>query len=298
MILRRGAEAVALWGVFTAIVAGQQTATFKTRIGLVVLHATVKNQHGELVATLGRDAFTVYENGKRQQIALFSRDDVPVSLALVIDNSGSMRSVRPRVEAAALDFVRASNPQDEVCVVNFADKPRLDVPFTQDLAVLKEGITRVDAIGGTALRDAVEMAESYVRAHASNDRRVLVILSDGNDNASMAPIARIQESATHDGIVMYAVGLSHMTMSSGSQGRKALEELTKPTGGVAYYPVEPDQIDSTVLDLAEQIRRQYTIAYSPINQALDGSYRAIRVEARGTGSLKVITRTGYRATAD
>jgi Ca-activated chloride channel family protein len=141
-----------------ALVAALQLPAFRAETRLVVVHATVRNDHGELVTNLTKDAFAVYENGKRQTIALFRSDDVPVSLGLLIDNSGSMRTKRSRVEAASLAFARASNPRDEIFVLNFADKPRIDVHFTSDVRQLEAGIARVDSIGGTAMRDAVAVA--------------------------------------------------------------------------------------------------------------------------------------------
>ena len=140
---------------------------FHAETRLVVVHATVRNERGELVTGLDRAAFTVYENGKRQPIAVFRRDDIPVSLGLLIDNSGSMRTLRAKVEAAALALARASNPQDEIFVLNFSDKAHIDVPFTSDVSVLESGIGRVDSIGGTAMRDAIEMAQTYLGAHGS-----------------------------------------------------------------------------------------------------------------------------------
>src|SRR4029077_10121514 len=144
-----------------------QQPAFRADTRLVVVHATVRNARGELVTSLGRNAFTVYENGKRQPITLFRRDDIPVSLGLLIDNSGSMRTLRSKVEAAALALARASNHQDEIFVLNFNDKARIDVPFTSDVAVLEAGIARVDSIGGTAMRDAIEMAQTYLNAHGA-----------------------------------------------------------------------------------------------------------------------------------
>jgi VWFA-related protein len=275
----------------------QQPPTFHAETRLVVLHATVKNSRGELVTALDRDAFAVYENGKRQPITLFRRDDIPVSLGLLIDNSGSMRTVRSRIETAALDLVRASNPQDEVFVLNFADKARIDVPFTSDVRVLEAGIARVDSIGGTALRDAVDTAEKYVHRHATRDRKVLLVVTDGNDNASITTMSQIRDAAERSDTVIYAVGLfGEADSSKGRQGRRELDELTERTGGVAYYPATLDQIDSVALDLARQIRNQYTIAYAPVNQALDGTYRRIRVDAAGRERLAVRTRVGYWAT--
>ena len=133
----------------------QGGAPFRAETRLVVVEATVRNTRGELVTGLTRDAFTILENGKRQPIVLFDKDDVPVSLGLLIDNSGSMRTKRAKVEAAAIDFARASNPLDEMFVLNFADKSRVDVPFTSDVHVLEAGLARVDSIGGTAMRDTI-----------------------------------------------------------------------------------------------------------------------------------------------
>jgi VWFA-related protein len=211
-----------------------------------------------------------------------------------------MRTLRARVETAALVFVRASNPDDEVFVINFADTPRLDVPMTRDLRAIESGIARVDSIGGTALLDAVEFSELYLREHATRDRRALVIVTDGKDNASAATLKQIQAAAERNDTTVYGVGLFADEGASSKQGRKELEDLTARTGGVAYFPAAIDQIETVVLDLARQIRQQYTIGYTPTNQALDGSYRTIRVDAAGAASgehFMVRTRPGYRAEA-
>ena len=280
-----------------AIGAGAQDApTFRTEARLVVLAATVRNARGELVTDLDRGAFTVYENGKPQRIALFRKDDVPVSMGLLVDNSGSMRSKRAKVAAAALAFVRASNPLDEVFVVSFADRVRVDVPMTHDVRALEAGLARVDSIGGTAMRDAIDEGERYLLAHATRERRVLLVVTDGNDNASTASAARIQRLAEERGVSIYAVGLlNDEDASKAKRARHELDRLVETTGGVAYYPESVDAVDSVALDLARQIRSQYLIAYAPGNQALDGSYRRVRVTAAGPEPLSVRTRTGYRA---
>ena len=273
----------------------QQVPSFRTETRLVVLYATVKNDRGELVTNLEQQAFNVFENGKRQPITLFRRDDIPVSIGLLIDNSGSMRAIRAKVEAAALAFARASNPQDELFVLNFADKARIDVPLTSDVRVLEAGIARVDAIGGTAMRDALDMAEGYVREHATRDRKVLVVITDGNDNASLTTIDRVERQAENSETVIDAIGLfGDAGTSTAKAGRHELDRLTDRTGGVAYYPDNIDQIDAVALALARQIRNQYTIAYAPLNQALDGSYRTIRLTVTGSGKFAVRTRPGYR----
>jgi Ca-activated chloride channel family protein len=276
-----------------------QTPLFRSATRLVVLHATVTDRHGDLVTNLDAGAFSIFENGIRQPIALFRRDDVPVSIGLLVDNSGSMRSLRAKVEAAALAFARASNPQDEMFVLNFADKARLDVPMTSDLGALERGIARVDSIGGTAMRDAIETAENYLRDHAKQDRRVLLVITDGIDNASTATGADIERHAERTETVIDAVGLFHTQDGSrGSEGRRQLKELTERTGGIAYFPEGVDQVESVTVGLARQIRSQYTIAYMPTRQALDGSYRSIRVTASGPERYTVRTRAGYRAVPD
>jgi VWFA-related protein len=279
-------------GFAAALLLTQPAFRVETRV--VVLYATVHNSRGELVTNLDRSAFTVYEDGKPQRITVFGRDDLPVSLGLLIDNSGSMRAMRSKVEAAALSFARASNTQDEMFVLNFADTPRIDVPFTSDVRTLEAGVARVDSIGGTALWDAVDMAESYLN-HGTRQRKVLLVVTDGRDNASLASLDKVIRQAQKDETVIYVVGLMGDTPSA-KKAREDLDRLTERCGGVAYYPGDISQVEPTVLDVARQIRSQYTIAYSPANQKLDGSYRKIRLVAGGRERLVVRTRPGYWAT--
>jgi VWFA-related protein len=273
---------------------GVEQSAFRAETRLVVIHATVRNARGELVTTLERGAFTVYENGKRQPVTLFRRDDIPVSLGLLIDNSGSMRTLRSKVEAAALALARASNPQDEIFVLNFNDKASIDVPFTSDVNVLKAGIGRVDSIGGTALRDALDIGQTYLGEHGTRDRKVLLVITDGIDNASVVTRDRIEKQAEERDTVIFAVGLFG-TADRVKQGRHELGSLAERTGGVVYYPLAIDEIGAVALEIAGQIRNQYTIAYAPLNPVFDGTYRAIRVTVSEPG-LSVRTRAGYRAT--
>jgi len=282
--------------VASALSVRAQQPSFKSETRLVVLRVTVQGRRGAEVTNLDQRAFTVFENGKRQPIELFRRDDVPVSIAILIDNSGSMKLLRTRVERAALAFVQASNPLDEACVINFADKPHLDVAVTSDLAMLRSGIARVDSLGGTALRDAIVMGESYLHERATRDRRVLLAITDGRDNTSQAREKDIKAISRQTDTAVYGIGLFALANSSEAKdGRRELEAVTQPTGGIAVYPSTPDEIDGIAQDLARQIRRQYTIAYAPTNQALDGTYRTIRVEARGTEPMTFRTRAGYVA---
>src|SRR5262249_1931555 len=162
-----------------------------------------------------------------------------------------------RVEAAALAFAQASNPEDELFVMNFADKVELDVPFTSDRAVLANGIARVDAVGGTAMRDAIQEGEKYLREHATRERRALVVVTDGNDNESAVPLDTITRTAQQREIVIYAIGrLAHAEQSKAAHG--ALDHLTERSGGFAYYPDTIDRIEGVAVDVAHQIRNQYT----------------------------------------
>ena len=270
------------------------TPPFRTNARLVVVHATVRNSHGDVVTTLQRNAFTVYEDGKRQSITLFEKDDAPVSLGMLLDNSGSMRLIRSNVEAAALAFVHASNPQDEMFVVHFNDKARVSVPMTSDVQLVEDGIRSADAIGGTALRDAVDLAQQYLAAHAARDRKVLVVFSDGLDNASVVTRDDVVRQAERQETVLFGIGLFGDAAKDKS-GRHELDELAHQTGGRTYYPQGGDGIQSAAVEIARQIRNQYTIAYEPTNQVLDGSYRTIRVNAAGSERLFVQTRAGYIA---
>ena len=275
-------------------VLGQQPS-FHAETRLVIVHATVKNARGELVTNLDRGAFTIYENGKRQPMTVFRRDDVPVSLGLLVDNSGSMRPLRTRVEAAALALARASNPDDEIFVVNFNDKVQIDVPLTNDLGVLERGLARVDSVGGTAMRDAVDTAQTYLSEYGTRDRKVLVVVTDGIDNASSSTRERIEKAAELHDTVIFAVGLFGHAERAG-EGRHELDRLTERTGGAAFYPSDIGEIEPVALTIAHEIRSQYTIGYTPLNQTLDGTYRSIRVAVSSKERTTVHARAGYRAT--
>lgn len=277
---------------------GRAPAIFRAEARVVVVQVAVLGQHGEPVTGLDRRAFRVFENGKPQPIALFLRDPAPVSLGIVLDNSGSMQGRRTRVEAAALAFARASNPDDELFVINFADKAQVDVPVTRDRRALEAGMARTDAIGSTAMRDAVDLALAYLDEHATRDRKALLVVSDGNDNASLVTPERIRREAERAGIAIYAIGLPHDDPAKARRGHHDLDELTEGTGGLALHLERLEDIDATSQRLAREIRTQYTLAYTPVNQALDGSYRKIRVAVESSPGerLTVRTRAGYYAT--
>lgn len=217
---------------------------------------------------------------------------------IVIDNSVSMRTRRAQVETAALVFARASNPLDELFVVNFADTPHLDVPFTTDVGAVAAGIAKADAVGGTALRDCVDLGERYLRDHAKRDRKALLVITDGNDNASAVPTAQIRQQAEQGNVAIYVIALPHDDVSKAARARRELDDLTERTGGVAVHVAQMNDVEATALVLAHQIRQQYTLAYAPLNQVLDGLYRKIHVAVHSRERrVSVRTQAGYLATA-
>ena len=278
-------------------------AIFRSDTRLVVCHTTVVDKSGHLVTDLQRNAFTVYENGVAQPIRSFKREDVPVSMGLIIDNSGSMRDKRAKVEAAALALVKASNPQDEVFVVNFNDEAFLDNPhgkdFTSNIKEMEEALTRIDSRGGTAMRDAIRMSIDHLKEKAHKDKKVLVVVTDGNDNSSIISLESLVKASQQSEVLIYSVGLlAEEERREAKRAERALNDLAVATGGEAFFPKDLTEVDRICGVVARDIRSQYTIQYTPTNQAMDGSFRAIKVSVNGPGHLTARTRSGYYATPD
>jgi VWFA-related protein len=280
-----------------ALASGALWAQFTSETRLVVLHASVTDRKGKLLTNLAQNSFKVFENGQPQQIKTFRREDVPVSLGIIIDDSGSMMTKRSRVEAAALNLVRESNPQDEVFIVNFNDDAYLDVPFTSDIKKLEQGLARIDSRGGTAMRDAISMSLDYMRDKAKKDKKVILVITDGNDNASNMTLEKVVARANQGDTLIYAIGLfTEEEKHDATKAKRALNELTAATGGLAFYPKDVSEVQGLTAEIAADIRNQYTIAYSPSVQAQDGSYRQIKVIVDAPGKPTVRTRSGYYAT--
>ena len=269
---------------------------FKKEVEEVVLHASVVDNKDHMVLDLGRDAFSVFENDKPQAITSFRREDVPVAMGIVIDNSGSMREKRDKVNKAALDLVMSSNPQDQVFVVNFNDEYYLDQDFTGNVALLRQALEKVEARGGTALYDAVVASAEQLKL-AKLQKKVLFVVTDGEDNASRSTLEQaIRWLQVENGPTVYAIGLL-----GGEEGerraKRALETLALRTGGIAFLPKTVDQVDEISRTVAHDIRSQYTLGYKPTTPKSVGGYRTIRVDARAKGysKLTVRTRSGYYA---
>lgn len=279
--------------------AAQQDPVFRADARLVVLHVTVMDRNGRLVTDLPQKAFRVFENNVEQQVKLFRREDIPVSMGLIIDNSGSMRDKRKQVEVAAIQMVKASNPQDEVFVVNFNDEAYLDCPFTNSVPKLEEALSRIDQRGGTAMRDAISMSIDYMRENAKRDKKILMVITDGEDNMSSITLEQLVQKAQQAEVLIYAIGLlSDEDRGAARRARRALDAITAASGGASYYAKEVAEVDELAMRVAHELRNQYTIAYTPANQALDGSYRQVRVTVEGPNRPVARTRTGYYATAE
>lgn len=265
----------------------------------VRLNASVFDQSGRSIQTLGKDAFTVYEDGVRQTIAGFSHEDLPVSLGLLIDSSGSMYDKRAAVDQASIDLVKLSNRQDEAFLVDFSTEAFIDQDFTSDVSKLEQGLSYVKSSGGTAMYDALVASADYLAKNAKRPKQVLLIVTDGEDNASSATleqaIRRIQDL---DGPVIYSIGLlfgSDTPKSEARHARRVLETLSQETGGQAYFPKSLKEVDGIAKEVANDIRTQYTIAYHSTKAPELGGYRQVHVEAKDKGfsHLSVRTRNGY-----
>ncbi|HEY1808383.1 MAG TPA: VWA domain-containing protein [Acidobacteriaceae bacterium] len=276
--------------------------TLQRDVDEVLLPCTVVDQDGHLVQDLSKSDFQVWEDNTPQSIVSFNHSDVPVSIGLLIDNSGSMRDKRPAVNTAALDLIRASNSQDEAFVVNFSDEAFLDQDFTASIPSLREALAHVDSRGGTALYDAVVASADQLSRGAKRSKQVLVIVTDGEDNASTLnleqTIRRVQDLG---GPVIYTIGLLFGEDSRGSdahRARRALQLLSDQTGGLAFFPGSLADVDSIAAEVAQDIRNQYTLGYHSTRAASLGGYRTVHVEARAPhhGKLYVRTRTGYYPT--
>jgi VWFA-related protein len=301
------ATTLALWGQQGVPPKSQDAeesgAIFHSDTRRVDLHATVVDKTGHLVTNLTREAFTVLENGTPQEIRTFKREDVPVSMGLIVDNSGSMRDKRAKVEAAALALVKDSNREDEVFVVNFNDEAFNDLPhgkdFTSDIKEMEEALTRIDSRGGTAMRDAIRMSIDHEKEKAHKDKKVLVVVTDGNDNSSLVSLENLVKASQQSGVLIYSIGLlSEEERREAKRAERALNALAEATGGEAFFPKELSDVDRIAHQVARDIRSQYAIVYSPSNQAMDGTFRQIKVLVKAPGSPVVRTRSGYYATPD
>ncbi|MDX6461124.1 MAG: Ca-activated chloride channel [Acidobacteriaceae bacterium] len=302
------ALAIVLWGVTAAgaqsaakVMQSQQpklgsSGAYSLHVDAeeVVLNCTVLDSKRELANGLSRSNFKVFEDKALQTVISLQHQDTPVSIGLLVDNSGSMSTKRTAVSSAAVDLVKASNPHDETFVINFSDQAYLDQDFTSDIGALQNGLAHLSQSGGTALYDTVITAADKMERSATRPRKVLIVITDGDDNSSKLNLDNaIHHVQNMQGPIIYSIGL----LFGGDKSRHArrdLQALSSETGGIAFFPGSLKDIDSVAAEVARDIRNQYAVAYHSPHTSADG-YHSVTVEAHaeGHGRLTVYTRSGY-----
>jgi len=270
---------------------------FRKQVEEVLLHATVIDDKQHIVTNLAKGDFSVFEDGHPQTITSFQHEDVPVAMGILVDNSGSMREKRAKVNAAALNLVRSSNPNDEVFIVNFNDEFYLDQDFTSNINKLKEGLEKIEARGGTALYDAVVASADHLKKDSKLEKKVILVVTDGEDNESSETLEQaVRRLQADGGPTVYAIGILEKEEHP-KHAKRALQIMSERTGGIAFFPQTLDEVDAISRTVAHDIRVQYTIGYKPTTPKAQGGYRQVKVEARahGYGKLSVRTKSGYYA---
>jgi len=272
---------------------------YRTNVDEVLLNCTVVDEKGRIVTDLTPRDFRVWEDGVPERINSVEHEDSPVSMGILVDNSGSMRDKRAAVNEAAMNFLEASNPLDESFIVNFSERAYLDQGFTTSLTALDRGLSHFDPHGTTALYDAVAVSAGELAKYGKNRSQVILIITDGADNASELTLQQaIRRVQNLGGPVVYSIGLTYETpREEAIRARDALETLSGETGGVAYFANSPDDVSRIAAEVAHDIREQYVIDYHSSRPFSLGGYRTVRVEASAPrhGQLFVRTIRGYYA---
>jgi Ca-activated chloride channel homolog len=305
VILSAAAMAVVGWNekkqpVVTKQQETQQDFTIRTTSRLVLLDVSVKDSEGGFVSGLTKDNFKVFENGKPQEITQFANADIPVTVGLVVDESGSMRPKKSQVVTAAVAFIQASNPQDEIFVINFNERARRGlpdiVPFTDDLNMLRAALWNGVPEGRTALYDALEMALHQLDM-GRRDKKTLVLISDGGDNISQHKLPDVMHDVLTSAATIYTIGI--FDDDDPDKNPAVLERLARVSGGSVYFPKQLDEIAPICRQIAKDIRTRYTIGYIP---ATDNGKpeRHVKVVASASNRAKLVvrTRTSYIFAAD
>jgi Ca-activated chloride channel homolog len=270
--------------------------TIRLNADIVILSATVLDHHNALVSGLNINNFQIYEDGVPQQIKHFSHEDIPVTVGILVDNSGSMKPKRNDVVDAAMAFARSSNPHDQMFVVNFNDHVSLGLPakepFTDRRDQLQRALMGIKTVGKTALYDGIATGLDHLKL-GTRDKKVLVLISDGGDNASRYHEAQVLEMAKQSSATIYTIGI--FDDSDEDRNPSVLKRFAGLTGGEAFFPESSRDITSICEEIARDIRTQYTLAYVPKIREREGGYRTIEVKASapGHGRLSVRARTGY-----
>jgi Ca-activated chloride channel homolog len=264
----------------------QKGFTIGVNVDLVVMHTSVYDKNGHFVSGLKKENFKVYEDGIEQAINSFSQEDVPVSMGILVDLSGSMRNKVEEVTKAALAFIRASNPQDQVFLVGFNDQVELLQDYTSDIDEISDALENTVVTGGTALYDAIFLGVQ--KAHDGNEpKKAIVVITDGEDRDSYYKLEELVAKVQESDVQIYSIGFlngvpdkglfGHWSKSVPEKAHDALLQISEDTGAKAFFPKSISEIGSIVAEIAHELRSQYSIAYASTNGARDGSWRRVKV---------------------
>jgi VWFA-related protein len=271
-------------------------------VELVQLPVSVVDSKGLPVRNLQQAHFSVYEDKVLQNISLFKQEDIPLSVALVVDASSSMLDKVDRLNAAAMTFLRESNPEDETALVSFGDDVFIEQDFTDNTRELSDALAAVHLQESTAFYDAVYLAAQHLQDRGARDKKVLLVITDGEDNKSKYTLKQVAKAVAESKVIVYSVGLLSSSYSTygvdNDKAQKALKQLAEMSGGAYFFPKNMADVEQICARIAHDLRNQYTIGYRPSNRNLDGAWRkiAVRVDPpEKMPKLKVRTKQGYYA---
>jgi VWFA-related protein len=273
---------------------GAGDVLFRTQVDRVVLHAAVLDRNQRLITGLPQQAFQVFQDGKPQRLSGFSNHDIPVSMGLVVDSSASMTDKRASVNAATLALVRASNPEDEVFLIDFKDTVALAQDFTSDITLLERALSKVQMWGGTAFLDAAHRGVNHLRK-ATKGKKVLLVITDGEDDSSSIELNELLAVLQKAEVTVYSIGiLSPEPSDKRKNAQKMLHAIATVSGGASYFPQSLEQVEALATKIAHDIRNQYVLEF-PVPPGTRAGYRTLQVKAQSKtySGLTVRTRPGY-----
>jgi Ca-activated chloride channel homolog len=277
-----------------------QSQTLKVDVDLVLVNATVTDPQNRYVTGLEQDHFQIWEDKLEQKIAYFSAEDVPVSLGVIFDISGSMKDKISTARDAAVTFLKTGNPDDEYFLVEFANRPEVAEDFTSDPTKLQNRLIFAPAKGMTAMYDSVYLGLEKLK-EGSNPKKALLLITDGEDNRSRYTFANVKEAVKEQDVQIYAIGIVdafNSQLGTGRSGRAMIEELADLTGGRAFFPDTVYDLEDICTKIAVELKNQYVIGYESTNEAKDGKWRKLRLKVnppKGLPHLNIRNKTGYYA---
>jgi len=268
-------------------------------VDLVHVPVSVVDKHGFPVNGLRREHFIVYEDKVLQNLSLFTHEDIPLSVSLVLDASGSILQMQDKLNAAAMTFIRESNPQDETSIVSFGEEVFLEQPLTSNREKLSSALAGITLTDSTAFYDAVFLAIKHLENDASMEKKVIIVISDGEDNRSRQDFPSVLKELRKSKVALYSIGLVNSAQYLGAQnGKKFLKQLAEVSGGASFFPKDISEVEAICKRIAHDLRNQYTIGYRPSNTKMDGSWRKIDIKLKpppNTPKVSVRSKQGYYA---